>query len=172
MKPAGTERTSLTRRRLAAGLTAVLAFGLSAPALAEGIRNRIARFRQTFPTQPDPAYAEEMVARTLRGRTPEAELLKVDLTGRAEDGESVPLVFDVDCAMAGNDYPVVVHVFVIDNPFPEVARYYFGPWNGSARTEMRMRMRQSSDVVLVAEMADGRVGLSRQPVEVLAGACS
>jgi len=86
-------------------------------------------------------------------------------------GDSIPLTFDVSCGFEGSDYPKTVHVFVRGNPFPEVARYHYGPWNGSALTEMRFRMRQTSDVVLVAEMADGRVAMARQNVEVLLGAC-
>ncbi|ANK82792.1 MAG: hypothetical protein TEF_19820 [Rhizobiales bacterium NRL2] len=171
MKPGESRDAGTSRRRLLGWAVGLLTLGTAPAALAESVRNRLARFRQTFPTPPDPDYAERMVARVLRGREPAPDLIELDLGGIAENGESVPLVFDVNCAMEGSDYPAVVHIFVIDNPFPEVARYRYGPWNGSARTEMRMRMRQSSEVVIVAEMADGRAGLVRKRVEVLAGAC-
>jgi sulfur-oxidizing protein SoxY len=148
-----------------------LALAFAPAALAETIRNRLSLSRRTFPVDPDPVDSERMIARTIRGRVPTPDLVKLELSGIAENGDAVPLTFDVRCAMAGNDYPETVHVFVKHNPFPEVARYHFGPWNGSAKTEMRVRMRQTSDVVVVAEMADGRVGVTRQSVEVLAGAC-
>lgn len=163
--------TDKTRRGLIGlGMTGLI-FGLTPAALAETIRNRLSLSRRTFPVDPDPADSERMIARAVRDRTPEPDLVRVDLSQIAENGDAVPVTFDVACSMAGNDYPEVVHVFVKHNPFPEVARYHFGPWNGSAKTEMRLRMRESSDVVIVAEMADGRVGVARRAVEVLAGAC-
>ncbi|WP_417518893.1 thiosulfate oxidation carrier protein SoxY [Minwuia sp.] len=144
---------------------------LSPSAMAESIRNRLSLSRRTFPVKPDPEDAEIMIGRAVRGREITPDLVIIDLPGIAENGDAVPLTFDVASAMAGQDYPEIVHVFVKHNPFPEVARYHFGVWNGSARTEMRIRMRESSDVVIVAEMADGRVGVARQAVDVLAGAC-
>lgn len=160
-----------TRRGLIGMAAGGLALAASPAALAETIRNRLSLSRRTFPVTPDPEDSEKMIARTIRGRTPTADIVQVEISSIAENGDAVPVTFDVACSMDGNDYPDVVHVFVKHNPFPEVARYHFGPWNGSAKTEMRIRMRQSSDVVIVAEMADGRVGISRTPVEVLAGAC-
>jgi len=145
---------------------------LAAPSvLAESIRNRLSLSRKTFPLEPDAEDAERMIQRTVRDRKTTEGLVQLDMAGIAENGDSVPLVFDINCTMTGDDYPAVVHVFVKHNPVPEVARYYYGPWNGSAKTEMRVRMRRSSDLVVVAEMADGRVGIVRQPVDVLAGAC-
>ena len=160
----------ISRRGLLAGTAALPA--LSAwPAWAEGIRNRVSMFRRTFPVQPDVEDAEALVRIVLRDREPVPDLIDLRLTPLAENSDSIPLTFDVRCSFTDNDWPKTVHVFVLGNPFPEVARYHYGPWNGSALTEMRFRMRQTSDVVLVAEMADGRVATTRQTVEVLLGAC-
>lgn len=164
--------TDRARRRLLGACAAAAAITLAAPAaLGESIRNRLSLSRRTFPVKPDPEDAERMIGRAVRDREPTPGLVRMDVTDTAENGSSVPLVFDVECSMSGNDYPETVHVFVVHNPVPEVARYYYGPWNGSAETEMRLRMRQSSEIVIVAEMADGRVGVGRQEVNVLAGAC-
>ena len=166
------DRTDSMRRRVLAAGAAGLALAFAAPAaLGETIRHRLSLSRRTFPITPDPEDAELMIHRALRDREPSPGLVHMDVTDTAENGSSVPLVFDVDCSMAGNDFPETVHVFVVHNPFPEVARYHYGPWNGSAETEMRLRMRQSSEIVVVAEMADGRVGIGRRQVNVLAGAC-
>ncbi|MDF1733673.1 MAG: thiosulfate oxidation carrier protein SoxY [Minwuia sp.] len=169
-----TERTAgrrgISRRGVVTGALALLAFPV-VPAWAEGIRNRVSMFRRTFPVQPDVADAEVLVKIVLRGREPVPDLIALDLPLLAENGDSIPLTFDIHCSFEGDDWPKTVHVFVLGNPFPEVARYHYGPWNGSALTEMRFRMRQTSDVVLVAEMADGRAAIARQNVEVLLGAC-
>jgi len=166
-----TTRPDSKRRALMVAATGAAALLATPGALAEAVRNRFSMTRRTFPIKPDPVDAERMIQRAVRGREPVDGLVLLNLGGIAENGDSVPLEFDIACSMSGNDYPEKVHIFVKHNPFPEVARYHFGPWNGSAKTEMRMRMRQSSEVVLVAEMADGRVSVKRQAVEVLAGAC-
>ncbi|GJL87671.1 MAG: hypothetical protein DHS20C03_13800 [Minwuia thermotolerans] len=160
----------VSRRRVVAGSLALLSLP-ALPAWAEGIRNRVSMFRRTFPVQPDVADAEVLVNIVLRGRAPVPDLIELKLPVLAENGDSIPLTFDIRCSFEGNDWPKTVHVFVLGNPFPEVARYHYGPWNGSALTEMRFRMLQTSDVVLVAEMADGRAATARQNVEVLLGAC-
>lgn len=157
----------VTRRLLLAGTLSLAAGG----ALAEEIRNRISMFRRTFPVQPDEEDAEEMVRRAIGGRPLTPDLVRLELPRLAENGDVVPLTLDVACSFEGDDYPKTVHIFVLGNPFPEVARYHYGPWNGSALTEMRLRMRQTSDVVAVAEMADDRVSVARRRVEVLLGAC-
>ena len=165
------KRPDSARRAFLAAASGAVAFLVAPGAWAEAVRNRFSMTRRTFPIEPDPVDAERMIQRAVRGREPVGGLVRMTLSSIAENGDSVPLIFDINCSMAGNDYPEKVHIFVKHNPFPEVARYHFGPWNGSAKTEMRLRMRQSSDVVIVAEMADGRVSVERQAVEVLAGAC-
>jgi sulfur-oxidizing protein SoxY len=167
----GPARIDGTRRRLLAAAAGLAAAAAAPAALAESIRNRLSLSRRTFPVKPDPEDAERMIGRAIRGRTPTPGLVLVDVAGIAENGDAVPVSFDVACSMSGDDYPATVHVFVKHNPFPEVARYHYGPWNGSALTEMRLRMRESSDLVIVAEMADGRVGVAREHVDVLLGAC-
>lgn len=164
-------KTDMIRRGLLAAGAVGAALALAPPAFAASVRNRFSMTRRTFPATPDPEDAERMVQRVIRGRELTAGLVRIEVTETSENGSSVPLITDVNCSMSGNDYPEIVHIFVLHNPFPEVARYHYGPWNGTARTEMRLRMRQSSEIVVIAEMADGRVGELRQPVEVLAGAC-
>ena len=70
------------------------------------------------------------------------------------------------------DYPQVVHILVLDNPFPEIARFFFSKQSGSADLSIRIRMRKSSDIIAIAEMADGTVGEDRFYVDVTIGACS
>ena len=74
--------------------------------------------------------------------------------------------------MDGEDYPKVVHILVLDNPFPEIAKFYFSKQSGSADLSIRIRMRQSSEVIAIAEMVNGKIGEDRLFVEVTIGACS
>lgn len=164
-------RRGLRRRGLLGGLIGLATTGVAAPAWATGFRNRLSLFRQTFPAMPDPVEAERMVQTVLRGRTPVDGLLDLEAPDIAENGNVVPFSLRVNCAMTEDDYPDVVHVFTLHNPFPEVARLHFQPEMGDAAVEMRCRMRQSSEIVAVAEMADGRAGMARRFVNVTLGAC-
>ncbi len=121
--------------------------------------------------QPDRAEAEHMVRAVLRDRSPHPGLVNIEAPDLVENGESVPLKIFVDCAMTDEDYPYLIHVFALDNPFPEVARYHLFPANGEAQLEMRCRMASSSELVVVAEMRDGTVGIDERHVDVILGAC-
>lgn len=160
-----------TRRGLLVALGSLLLAGQSLPSWANSFRNRVSLFRQTFPVTPDPEEAERMVRTVLRGRAPEPGLIDLTAPDIAENGSVVPFSLKVNCSMSGDDYPELVHVFTMHNPFPEVARLHFQPENGEAEVELRCRMRQSTDLVAVAEMADGRAGLARRAVSVTLGAC-
>ena len=74
--------------------------------------------------------------------------------------------------MKNNDFPKIVHILVLDNPFPEIAKFYFSPESGEAEVSIRIRMRTSSNIVAIAEMSDGTVGEAISYVDVTIGACS
>ena len=74
--------------------------------------------------------------------------------------------------MTGDDFPKRVHVLGLENPFPEIAIYEFYRESGKADVSFRCRLRTSSDLVIIADMNDGRVGLEKKYVDVMLGACS
>ena len=74
--------------------------------------------------------------------------------------------------MEKQDWPKLVHFLAMDNPFPEVAKFYFTPACGEAEVAFRCRMRTSSYLVVIAEMADNTVAMTRRYVDVTLGACS
>ncbi len=116
--------------------------------------------------------AESILAGVIAGRPLRDGLISGTVPDIAEDGSAVPVSFKVACSMSGEDYPASVHVIAMVNPFPEIARYHFTPACGEAEVSFRCRMRATSDLVLVADMADGTVGLSKHFVNVTMGACS
>ncbi|HEX9646811.1 MAG TPA: thiosulfate oxidation carrier protein SoxY [Alphaproteobacteria bacterium] len=150
------------------------AFAEDDPALFSGnpFRDRFQSFRQTFRIEPDREEANRIVAAIIRDRPLRAGLVELTAPDIAEDGNVVPVGFAVACAMAGDDYPAAVHVIAMDNPFPEIAKYHFTPACGEAQVSFRCRMRASSDLVVIAEMADGTVGMATRWVSVTLGACS
>jgi len=170
----------VSRRGVVAGAGAAgLVWSVASPAAAEEdfqygmpFRDRFQSFRQTFRVEPDPAEAQRIVDNIIKGRPLREGLLDVTTPDIAENGNVVPVSFKVNCAMAGDDYPLAVHLVGMGNPFPEIAKYHFTPDCGEAFAMFRCRMRGSSDLVFIAEMADGSVGMERRFVSVTLGACS
>ena len=70
------------------------------------------------------------------------------------------------------EYPTVVHILALENPFPEIAKYKFTPACGIAKVSARIRMRATAPLVAIAEMSDGSVGVAEKLVNVTLGACS
>ena len=168
------------RRRLIAGAGAAgLALAASRAFAAEGhsfagnpFRDRFQSFRQTFRVEPDRTEAERIVANIVKSRPLRAGLIEALVPDIAENGNVVPVTFSVNCSMTGDDYPETVHIVALENPFPEIAKYHFTPACGAAEVSCRVRMRTSSELVFIAEMADGTVGVTERRVDVTLGACS
>lgn len=135
-------------------------------------RDRFQTYRQTFRIEPDPEEAKRIVKNIIKGRELRDNLINLKAPDIAENGNTVPISFSVKCSMKDNDFPKTVHILVLDNPFPEIAKFYFTPSSGEANVSIRIRMRTSSNIVAIAEMADGTVGETRSYVDVTIGACS
>ena len=135
-------------------------------------RDRFQSYRQTFRIEPDPEEAKRIIRNIIKGREIREDLIYLKAPDIAENGNTVPISFSVNCSMKEQDYPKVVHILVLDNPFPEIARFYFTPESGEASVAIRIRMRTSSNIIAIAEMSDGTVGETKSFVDVTIGACS
>ena len=104
-------------------------------------------------------------AATMDGR------ISLELPQIAENGNTVPIAFEVDSPMTEGDYVKAVHIFAEKNPLPDVASFYFTPRSGKARASTRMRMLKTQNIVAVAEMSDGSVYMTKTEVKVTIGGC-
>ncbi len=145
------ERTLLTRRGviIAAGAGA-LALPAAGPARA--------------------ANPPEMDA-ILAGRTPKTTGLTLDIPSIAENGLVVPINIAVDSPMTDASHVKAVHVFATGNPNPLVATFRFTPACGRAAASSRMRLAQTQDVVVLAEMSNNDVLMAKSEVKVTIGGC-
>ena len=140
--------------------------------VGEPFRDRFQTYRQTFRIEPDPEEAKRIVKNIIKGRELRENLISLNAPDIAENGNTVPISFSVNCSMKNDDFPKTVHILVLDNPFPEIAKFHFTPYSGEANVSIRIRMRTSSNIVAIAEMADGTVGETQSYVDVTIGACS
>lgn len=97
--------------------------------------------------------------------------ISLELPQIAENGNTVPIAFEVDSPMSEQDYVKSVHIFAEENPQPNVATFHFTPRSGKARASTRMRLAKTQNVVAVAEMSDGSVYMAKTEVKVTIGGC-
>jgi sulfur-oxidizing protein SoxY len=97
--------------------------------------------------------------------------IKLDVPQIAETGLVVPIIVEVDSPMTANDYVKSVHVFAEKNPLPGVITYRFTPEAGKAAASTRMRLAETQDIVVVAEMSSGQLFSTRSEVKVTIGGC-
>lgn len=97
--------------------------------------------------------------------------IKLDVPQIAENGLVVPINVEVESPMTAADYVKSVHVFAEGNPLPGVISYTFTPEAGKAAASTRMRLAQTQDIVVVAEMSTGQLYSTRAEVKVTIGGC-
>lgn len=97
--------------------------------------------------------------------------VNLDLPGLAEDGSFVALTVRIDSPMRPDNRVVSAAVFAPDNPRALVASVGFGPRTTKAEFRSYIRLAQSQNVVVIAEMSNGELWRGRAHVEVTPGTC-
>lgn len=125
---------------------------------------------------PGAALATPETARKLLGdlvkAAPKAGRVKIEAPEIAENGNSVPVSVTVDSAMTPADHVRAIHIIADRNPQPGVASFLLGPANGKAEVHLRMRLAESQNVIVVAELSDGSAWTATREVKVTVGGCS
>jgi sulfur-oxidizing protein SoxY len=110
--------------------------------------------------------------KTIHGDVKPAEAkVNLDLPEIAENGNTVPFAVSVESPMTDKDYVKAVHVVATGNPRPEVASFGLTPLSGKASVSSRMRLGKTQDVIVVAEMSDGKFYMGKRTVKVTIGGC-
>jgi sulfur-oxidizing protein SoxY len=105
------------------------------------------------------------------GKVAKSGKISLELPQIAENGNTVPLSFEVESPMSVSDHVKSVHIFAEGNPAPEVASFHFSPANGVAKVSVRMRLSKTQNVIAVAEMSDGSIFQATTEVKVTIGGC-
>jgi sulfur-oxidizing protein SoxY len=104
-------------------------------------------------------------ARVTRGR------VTLELPPLSENGNTVPLVVEVESPMTPAHHVKAIHVFTELNPQPYVVSVRLGPRAGRARVSTRIRLANTQTVVAVAELSDGSFWSASAQVVVTLAAC-
>ena len=149
-------KVAISRRRLlAAGGSAVLA----AAALAVGPRVSWAA----------PADAKAALEKHTGGAAAKAGRVKIDLPTITDKGPLCPITISIDSPMTEKDYVKAIHVVAEQNTKPEIASYFLCADCGKAQLSTRIRLKQTTNVIVVAEMSDGSFWTGTGSTKVTAG---
>lgn len=124
-----------------------------------------------------PAYAsadeaEALVSEFTGGAEPQAGRIVLTVPEVADNGNAVPVSFEVESAMEGDDRVERVLIVADGNPRPEVATFHFTALSAAAAATTRIRLAQSQTLTAVAKMADGSFLVDRREISVTVGGCT
>lgn len=115
--------------------------------------------------------AQAAVDRVRAGRTAQEGRITLRAPPIAENGNTVPITVSVESPMTAADHVQRIHVFADKNPTPDVAVFHLTPACGRAQVDTRIRLGQTQDVIVLAEMSDGSLFMTRAEVKVTIGGC-
>ena len=104
-------------------------------------------------------------------RVPEERAVTVELPEIAENGNIVPYKITVDHPMEDGNFVSSIHLLSTANPQPHVATFHLTLLSGKAAVAGRMRLAKTQDVVVLAELNDGRLLIGKRAIGVTIGGC-
>lgn len=122
------------------------------------------------PAPPKPLW-QQQVDKILNGSKPVPGKILLDIPEIAENGNTVPFSISMDSPMTPESYVKAMHLLATANPQPGVALFKFTPRSGRAYVSSRMRLARTQDVVVIAELSDGRFVMAKRNVKVTIGGC-
>jgi sulfur-oxidizing protein SoxY len=114
---------------------------------------------------------EQAVRKVLGEAKPIEGKVLIELPEIAENGNTVPFNVSVDSPMSETDNVRTIHIIATANPQPGVAVFRFSPLSGKAAVAGRMRLARTQDVIVIAELGDGRFLMGKRNVKVTIGGC-
>jgi sulfur-oxidizing protein SoxY len=117
------------------------------------------------------AGAQSAIDLIRKNRTIQEGRIALRAPAIAENGNAVPLTISVESPMTAADHVTRIHVFADKKPTPEVAVFHLTPANGRAQVDTRIRLVQTQEVLVFAEMSDNSIFMSRAEVKVTIGGC-
>ena len=146
-------------RRDVLTMAGALAAGCAAPSVAVGAASAT------------PAEMRAAVASAVGEARINVGKVKLDIPPLVENGNTVPCTVTVDSPLTAADHVKAIHVFAERNPQPYVFSIQLGPRAGRASISTRIRLRDTQNVIAIAELSDGTFWSDRVNVIVTIGAC-
>lgn len=155
-------RRSATRRQVLAGAGALVG-GASLPAIV----TPPARAQ----VQADPEALAAAIRKVTGGAPVKDGKVKLEIPPLSENGNSVSLTVTVESPMTAKDYVKSINIFAEKNPQPNVINATLGPRSGRPTLQTRIRLADTQDVIVIAELSDGTFWRDTGNVIITLGAC-
>jgi sulfur-oxidizing protein SoxY len=123
------------------------------------------------PAAGTPAEMQAALAKVIGDARFNVGKVKLEIPPLVENGNTVPCAVTVDSPMTPVDHVKTIHIFTEKNPQPNVISVRLGPRAGRASISTRMRLRDTQNVLAIAEMSDGSFWSDRVNVIITLGAC-
>lgn len=108
----------------------------------------------------------------LAGRTAQDTGITIDLPEVAENGAQVPLTIRLDSPMTEADHVAAIHVLATANPAPGIGTFRLTPHLARAEVFTRIRLAEEQQILVLAELSDGRILQAAARATVSVGGCA
>ncbi|WP_019954214.1 thiosulfate oxidation carrier protein SoxY [Yoonia vestfoldensis] len=108
----------------------------------------------------------------LAGRELSEGTITLDLPAVAENGAQVPLTVQIDSPMTADDHVSAIHIIATRNPAPQIGTFRLTPQMTRAEVMTRIRVAEEQEILVLAELSDGRVFQQTASIIVSVGGCA
>lgn len=108
----------------------------------------------------------------LAGRDVSDGTITLDLPAVAENGAQVPLTVQLDSPMTADDHVTAIHIIATRNPAPQIGTFRLTPQMSRAEAMTRIRVAEEQEILVLAELSDGRVFQQTASIIVSVGGCA
>ncbi len=108
----------------------------------------------------------------LAGRDVSEGEITLDLPAVAENGAQVPLTVKLDSPMTAEDHVTAIHIIATRNPAPQIGTFRLTPHMTRAEAMTRIRVAEEQEILVLAELSDGRVFQQTASIIVSVGGCA
>lgn len=115
--------------------------------------------------------SQDLINKFTGGAKPTEGKVRLDVPEIAENGNTVPVTVSVESPMTAASYVKEILVVADGNPRAGVASFKFSPDVSVAEANVRIRLAETQNVIVVAKMSDGAYLMAAKQVKVTIGGC-
>lgn len=127
-----------------------------------------------FPRRPlraAPEAMQELIRKIIGDAALQVGKVRLDAPALVENGNAVPLTVSVESPMTEKDHVKAIHIVNEKNPQPHVISVRLGPRAGRATLSTRIKLKDSQQLIAIAETSDGSFWSGTADVIVTLAAC-
>ena len=123
------------------------------------------------PLRAAPEAMQELIRKIIGDAALQVGKVRLDAPALVENGNTVPLMVSVESPMTEKDHVKAIHIINEKNPQPQVISVRLGPRAGRATLSTRIKLKDSQQLIAIAETNDGSFWSGTADVIVTLAAC-